>query len=140
MATPGADEANKSVLQLFDPLTSPLKSPRHKTPCSDRQRDPTSPVAAFFSSMDRSKSLLTTIKKNRETNLIDLGTLQSPMLVLREDVEHLGEPQSTANTLFTPNPSSKFPIEGRIVTGRRGSNPLPPLVLDPFSPPPITSN
>ncbi|KAG8823637.1 hypothetical protein FRC19_003435 [Serendipita sp. 401] len=138
MATPGTEDANKSVLQLFDPLASPSTT-RHKTPCSQRQREPTSPVAEFLSSVDRSRSLLATIKKNREVNLIDLGNLQSPMPTMHQNVEPSRAIQTTAPLLATPNPASKISMERRLTTEKTGSDAPVVPVFDPFSPPPASN-
>ncbi|CCA70950.1 hypothetical protein PIIN_04886 [Serendipita indica DSM 11827] len=130
MATTTESE-DKSVLQLFDPLTSPVKSPvRTKTPRA-RERDPQSPVAAFFSTVDKSKHFLATREKPKEPNLIDLGVLQSPP-PQREHVEDTSSAPISQRTFATPAPLSDLLVD--VVNTPRGHGPAA-LPIDPFSPP-----
>jgi hypothetical protein len=112
-------DSDNSILLQFDPLTV------HKTPARRRDRDPQSPVAAFFSTVDKSKTLLATVKKKKEKekdhqDLIDLGQTPVPP---RVDL-HFTDPSSV-----TPLPFGKLNHAHNV--SRLTSGP----VFDPFSPP-----
>lgn len=122
-----------SILLQFDPLNSPPTSPTSPTSSSSnprspgrrRDRDPQSPVAAFFTTVDRSKTLLATVKKKKEQDLIDLGQRQTPFHPTSGRVDlRFGDA-----TFATPLPLSKQ-IQAE---NAPGSTPGP--VFDPFSPP-----
>jgi hypothetical protein len=119
-----AETNNHSVLLMFDPLTSPLKSAIiRETPRRRRELDPASPVAAFLSSVDKSKNLLATVRKQKQADLIDLGQVQSPLRAIHEHVEQQATGEATANLLATPLPTFRVTMEDA-----KG----PPI--DPFSP------
>lgn len=112
-------DGDNSILLQFDPLTV------HKTPGRrrdrDRDRDPQSPVAAFFSTVDKSKTLLATVKKRKEQqDLIDLGQTPVPA---RVDLR-FGDPSSV-----TPLPL------GKLSHAHNASHLEPGPIFDPFSPP-----
>jgi hypothetical protein len=117
-------DGDNSILLQFDPLNSPSHSPTaHKTPGRRRDRDPQSPVAAFFSSVDKSKTLLATVKKRKDQqDLIDLS--QTP-LPPRVDLR-FGDPSSA-----TPLPF------GKLNHAENASHSSSGPVFDPFSPPAV---
>jgi len=118
------ETGDQSILSMFDPLTSPLKSGINpETPRQRRAPDPTSPVAAFFSSVDKSKSLLATVRKQRQADLIDL---RSPLHAIHEHVEQGTNRSTLVNGLATPLPMFT-------VTMGDQHKPTRPL-MDPFSP------
>lgn len=106
-------EGDQSVLLMFDPLTSPRQ---RKTPQTRRDLDPTSPVAAFLNSVDKSKNLLETVRKHNHGDLINLDQPQSSLDVIQEHVEQ-------ATLMATPLPTFKLTLD----------NPNRPT-MDPFSP------
>jgi hypothetical protein len=119
-----AETNDHSVLLMFDPLTSPLKSAiTRETPRRRRELDPTSPVAAFLSSVDRSKNLLATVRKQKQADLIDLGQVQSPLRAIHEHVEQQATGETIASVSATPLPTFRVTMEEA-----KG----PPI--DPFSP------
>jgi hypothetical protein len=114
---------DQSVLLMFDPLTSPPKSDiSRETPRRRKELDPTSPVAAFFSSVDKSKNLLATVRKQKQADLIDLGQVHSPLGAIHEHVEQ-ATGEATASVMATPLPTFKVTtVDAKV----------PPM--DPFSP------
>ncbi|KIM22971.1 hypothetical protein M408DRAFT_332642 [Serendipita vermifera MAFF 305830] len=101
-------EGDRSVLLMFDPLASPPKlATTRETPRHRRELDPTSPVAAFFNTVDRSKNLLETVRKHKQTDLINLDQAQDTLHAIPEDdVE-----QATAGVMATPLPTFKLTVD-----------------------------
>jgi hypothetical protein len=120
-------ESDQSLLLLFDPLNAPLQSPRSRpNNLGRKQRDPQSPVSAFFDSIDKSRNLLATVRKRKNSDLIDLGQLNSPLCSVSEIVE-APHGQQQSDSLATPLPLSKANQEG-LLAPNESSN------VDPFSP------
>ncbi|PVF99743.1 hypothetical protein CPB86DRAFT_783378 [Serendipita vermifera] len=121
-------ESDQSVLLLFDPLNGQPHSPRSRqTALGRKQRDPQSPVSAFFDSIDKSRNLLATVRKRKNSDLIDLGQMNSPLLSVSEVVEAPHGQQQQTDSLATPLPSSK-------ANGERTLSSNEPTNVDPFSP------
>ena len=117
-------EGDQSVLLMFDPLNSPKSGTIRDTPRRRREQDPTSPVAAFFSTVDRSKNLLQTVRKHKQGDLINLdqghehvaqatGVMATPLPTFRVTMDnenkHNIDPFSPA-TYATPSTTQFFPI------------------------------